>query len=70
MDQIFTVVLTEKVNERNYTLILPVGAPWGEAVEVAKFFADSIEKLAQDAERQAAERAATQEPIEAVAEEA
>lgn len=68
MDQFFTVMLSEKVNDRNYTLILPIGAPWAEAIEVAKFFATSVEKLAQESERQMAERAAAQEPVEAVAE--
>ncbi len=67
MDQYFNVTLVEKVNERNYTFILPVGAPWAEAVAVAKFFSESIEKLAQDAERQAAERAAAKEPVETTA---
>lgn len=68
MDQLFTVVLSEKVNERTYSLTLPVGSPWAEAIDVAKFFADAVEKMAQDAERQAAERTATQEPVEVVAE--
>ncbi len=68
MDQLFTVVLSEKVNERIYNLTLPVGAPWSEAIEVARFFADSVEKIAQDAEKQAAARAAQQEPVEVIAE--
>jgi hypothetical protein len=65
MDQFFTVILSEKVNERTYTLSLPIGAPWAEAIEVAKFFAEAVTKLAQDAEKQAAERA---EPVDVVAE--
>lgn len=69
MDQIFTVVLSEKVNERTYTLTLPIGAPWAEAIDIAKFFAGAVEQLAKDAEKQAAERAAAQEPIDAVVEE-
>lgn len=68
MDQIFTVTLSEKVNERVYSLNLPIGAPWNEAVEVTKFFADAVAKLAENAEKQLQEKAAAQEPVEAVAE--
>jgi hypothetical protein len=64
MDQIFTVVLTEKVNERVYSLNLPIGAPWSEAIEVTQFFAQAVANLAADSEKQAAERAAAQEPID------
>lgn len=68
MDQFFNVTLVEKVNDRAYSLILPVGAPWSEAIQVAKFFAESVEKIAQDAERQAQERFKDQEPVEVLAE--
>lgn len=68
MDQMFIVVLSEKVNERTYSLTLPIGAPWAEAIDVAKFFSESVVKMAQDAEKQAQERAENPEVVEAIAE--
>lgn len=68
MDQMFIVVLSEKVNERTYSLTLPIGAPWAEAIDVAKFFSESVVKMAQDAEKQAKERAENPEVVEAIAE--
>lgn len=45
--------LEKEINGRFYSLHLPMGVPWTEAIEISKELADMVVTLAAQAEEQA-----------------
>lgn len=64
MNQYFNYTLTQEVNGRIYTILIPVGSPWAEAIEVVKHFSTSMEEMAKEAERKAQESQQKSESVE------
>jgi hypothetical protein len=61
MDQLFCVTLHQELNNFKYSLSLPIGASWADAIEATKQFGAAIVAMAQQAEDQAQKSKISQE---------
>ena len=64
MEQSGCIVLTHKINDKEYKLLLPMGVPFNDAHDAALTFVGTIAKMAADTAAQQEEEKKKQESLE------